>query len=127
MNVAELKNVQNIISVEENDYEVKTEIQRGWFTNKECQKETKAFASKVLFHNGKPLKGVSLSFSDGTLLKNRTVRNYSNGILVNETMYDGNGKILSTRENEIVCDVVRRSVYKENSHDGVKVTTTEYH
>lgn len=33
MNVAKLKNVQNIISVEETDYEVKTEIQRGWFSN----------------------------------------------------------------------------------------------
>lgn len=126
MNVAKLKNVQNIISVEETDYEVKTEIQRGWFSNKKCQKETKVFASKVLFHNGKPLKGESLSFSDGTLLKNRTVTNYSSGILLNETIYDGNGKVLSTRENEIVCGMVRRSVCRENSYDGVRVTTTEY-
>ena len=126
MNVAKLKNVQNIISVEETDYEVKTEIQRGWFSNKKCQKETKAFASKILFHNGKPSKGESLSFSDGTLLKNRTVTNYSSGILLNETMYDGNGKVLSTRENEIVSGMVRRSICRENSYDGVRVTTTEY-
>lgn len=39
MNVEKLKNVQNIISVEETDYEVKTEIQRGWFSNKNAKKK----------------------------------------------------------------------------------------